>query len=108
MPDPQRIQLRRAKGWRLPENTTKVDRSTALGNPFQVGRDGTQAQCVRLHRALMAGMYCLTCRASIEEQRKHNHAVAEALPRLRGRNLACWCPPGTPCHADTLLELANG
>jgi len=26
---------------------------------------------------------------------------------LRGRNLACWCKPGAPCHADVLLELAN-
>ena len=26
---------------------------------------------------------------------------------LGGHNLACWCKPGTPCHADTLLELAN-
>lgn len=29
------------------------------------------------------------------------------LAELRGRNLACWCRPGTPCHADVLLELAN-
>jgi hypothetical protein len=27
---------------------------------------------------------------------------------LRGRNLACWCPLDQPCHADVLLELANG
>lgn len=26
---------------------------------------------------------------------------------LRGKNLACWCKPGAPCHADVLLELAN-
>lgn len=26
---------------------------------------------------------------------------------LTGRDLACWCPVGTPCHADVLLELAN-
>lgn len=30
------------------------------------------------------------------------------LTPLRGHDLACWCPPGQPCHADTLLELANG
>lgn len=28
--------------------------------------------------------------------------------KLRGRNLACWCPLDAPCHADVLLELANG
>jgi hypothetical protein len=27
--------------------------------------------------------------------------------KLRGKNLACWCPLDQPCHADVLLELAN-
>jgi hypothetical protein len=31
----------------------------------------------------------------------------EAFAALRGRNLACWCKPGEPCHADVLLKLAN-
>ena len=26
---------------------------------------------------------------------------------LAGYNLSCDCPQGQPCHADTLLELAN-
>jgi hypothetical protein len=26
---------------------------------------------------------------------------------LAGKNLACWCKPGEPCHADVLLDLAN-
>lgn len=29
------------------------------------------------------------------------------LAPLRGRDLACFCPIGLPCHADVLLELAN-
>ena len=28
--------------------------------------------------------------------------------QLRGKNLACWCPLDQPCHADVLLEVANG
>lgn len=31
----------------------------------------------------------------------------DAKTLLRGKNLACWCKPGTPCHADVLLEIAN-
>ena len=27
---------------------------------------------------------------------------------LAGKDLACWCPLDQPCHADVLLELANG
>jgi hypothetical protein len=30
------------------------------------------------------------------------------LAALRGKDLACWCPLDQPCHADVLLELANG
>lgn len=30
-----------------------------------------------------------------------------ARQELRGKNLACWCPLGSPCHADVLLEIAN-
>jgi hypothetical protein len=26
---------------------------------------------------------------------------------LGGKNLACWCREGTPCHVDNLLKLAN-
>ena len=29
------------------------------------------------------------------------------LAPLRGRDLACFCAPDEPCHADVLLELAN-
>lgn len=28
--------------------------------------------------------------------------------QLAGRDLACWCHPGDPCHVDVLLEVANG
>ena len=27
--------------------------------------------------------------------------------KLRGKDLACWCPLDQPCHSDVLLELAN-
>ena len=29
------------------------------------------------------------------------------IEALRGKNLACWCKIGDPCHADVLIELAN-
>ena len=35
------------------------------------------------------------------------HGGASSLLPLRGKNLACWCAPGSPCHADVLLALAN-
>lgn len=38
-----------------------------------------------------------------------NQIVAphHVLHELRGKNLACWCALGSPCHADTLLRYAN-
>jgi hypothetical protein len=29
------------------------------------------------------------------------------LEPLRGKDLICFCPLSAPCHADTLLSLAN-
>jgi Domain of unknown function (DUF4326) len=30
-----------------------------------------------------------------------------ARRELAGKDLACWCAPGLPCHADVLLGIAN-
>ncbi len=32
---------------------------------------------------------------------------AQIIEALHGKNIACWCAPRQPCHADVLLELAN-
>jgi hypothetical protein len=72
-----------------------VARPSLWGNPFRLGVDGDRARCVALYRqALTAGRLRFT--------------AAEARRALAGRDLACWCPPGEPCHAEVLLELANG
>jgi hypothetical protein len=45
---------------------------------------------------------------------EYDQPFREAVESLRGRDLACWCPLAdaagnpVPCHADVLLELANG
>jgi len=86
-----RVQLRRAKGWRMPENTVKVSRPSKWGNPFVVGKNGVVdgADAVRRYRAIAVQF------------------PVSGLAELRGSNLACWCRPDQPCHADVLLELAN-
>jgi Domain of unknown function (DUF4326) len=50
----RRVQLRRAKGWRMPANTVKVDRTTLFGNPFSVKEHGHD-RAVALHRAWLTG-----------------------------------------------------
>ena len=39
---------------------------------------------------------------------EHDMPYRERVRRaLAGKDLACWCKPGAPCHADVLLEWAN-
>lgn len=104
---PQRIQRSRAKGSRLPDNTVCVTRPGPWGNPFVVGRDGTAAECVYLYRRLLDGYVCLTVKATTEDQRAAQRQMMDHLDDLKGKNLACFCGIGKPCHADTLLELAS-
>jgi hypothetical protein len=101
-PAPKRVQLSRAKGWRMPPNTVKVDRTTKWGNPFIVGVHGTAAECVDLFTKLMAGYVCMSTN-NFGEQMAYPGTAAE----LAGRDLACWCRLDKPCHADVLLRLAN-
>ena len=101
--EPRRIQLRRSKGWRMPENTVKVDRSTRYGNPFRVGDAGiadVRASIKRFEQALRNGE--LT-RGKVDSPFDPEHLRRA----LRGKNLACWCPLDAPCHADLLLQIAN-
>jgi hypothetical protein len=100
---PRRVLLSRAKGWRMPPNTVKIDRATRWGNPFVIGTDGTREECIALYRRFVAGN-AATRRANVLVARK---LVAEHAHELKGKNLACWCPLDGPCHADVLLELAN-
>jgi len=90
---PVRIQLKRTKGWRIPPDTVKVDRSTKWGNPFNVTKHHDAAEVVREFRSWVIGLL--------------TNGTGYPLAELRGKNLACWCKPGEPCHADVLLELAN-
>jgi len=103
---PQRIQLRRAKGWRMPPNTVKVDRTTKWGNPFVTGRDGTQAECVDLYCKMLKGLICISGGPSYDEQITARHYALDNVESLRGKHVACWCAK-EPCHGSVLLLLAN-
>lgn len=111
---PRRIQLKRTKGWRMPDNTVKVDRSTVWGNPFTI-EDGKEALendrtdvsdtealawCIEVYRDYLKVATGMPNGAG-------RPLAVQASEVLRGKNLACWCKPGAACHADVLLELAN-
>lgn len=73
------------------QDVVYVGAPTKWGNPFVVGRDGNQEECVEMYKA-----YIVT----------HPWIADMAKKELKGKNLECWCSP-KPCHADVLLELAN-
>lgn len=102
---PQRIQRRRTKGWRMPENTIYVGRGSRWGNPHAVGSAGFTSQGVEFEHTHETAVRAY--RYWIKTGLVDAIIARESLDLLRGKNLACWCPLDQPCHADVLLELAN-
>lgn len=114
---PQRIQLRRARGFNLQAISfaanglaaVKVDRTTIWGNPYVVGTHGTTVHCVYLFTLLTAGLFSLGHDFPAQDRffKAFRREAQNGYPSLRARNLACWCRVGTPCHGDVLLQAAN-
>ena len=90
---PKRLQRKRVKGWRKPEGAVCVTRPSRWANPYREADGYSRAEAVALFEA-----YAL----------KRLEAEPGWLEPLRGKDLACTCPPGELCHADVLLRLANG
>ena len=90
---PHRVQYH--SGMVLDKDTIYVGRGSPWGNRFWLSEpkdDKARDTVIRLHRALL-----------LSQLKRNPHF----LDRLKGKNLACWCPLDKKCHADTLLELAN-
>lgn len=111
---PVRIQLSREKGWKMPPNTAKVDRTTHWGNPFRIGERPDRKLLARwMWKLSPRGMSHIT-QSDSEAVKLFSNCIAFddasfhlARKELRGKNLACWCALDRPCHADVLLDLAN-
>lgn len=112
MTQPIRIQLSRAKGWRMPANTVNVARGPGRkwGNPWVIGKN-------RCGRDAFGNYYeekikdAATAVRFFEEMLQielRNYPITDEIRgELRGKNLACWCKLDAPCHADVLLRIAN-
>lgn len=103
---PIRIQRKREKGWRKPENTICVNRGTKWGNPFKIG------EFLNVNNDDGSHTYILITRdLSIEYFRAYITQKIDFggldLTELKGKNLACFCKENEACHAEVLLELAN-
>lgn len=110
---PRRVQLRRTKGWRMPENTVKVDRTTRWGNPhdWRDWRENWPFPSSHMPDAeISRDDWCKGMAVEAFEQDLRDGTIVLPVGELRGKNLACWCREGghpKSCHADVLIELAN-
>jgi len=118
-----RIQRKRTKGWKMPDNTIYVGRPTKFGNPFRLDPDGA-IMYYSMNRAILAPWiyWSVSGGFSIQDilelyekwitgKLEFNGIYKRPLPQvpdieeLRGRDLACWCSLDKPCHVDILIKL---
>lgn len=122
---PKRIQMTRQRPWRADHpDAVIVARPSKWGNPWRVRRGEDDWEITE--RVPDLGETAIEYAGGPDEARAAAVAVFAAVVRdgsgerpvypthdeirreLAGRDLACWCPLDQPCHADVLLELANG
>jgi hypothetical protein len=115
---PRRMPLSRRRGFNLQAASQalnglaakRVTRPGPWGNPFTIedtarryGLDGEAAQAKAVE---LCGQWL---RGKLDRSLSPGDPPSREVIRagLAGYNLACWCKPGTPCHADVLIEIAN-
>lgn len=119
MTDPVRLRLSRAKGFDLQAHSLAMNglaalhvaRPTKWGNPWSIRQDRSGAWLVDGPGAPIGGLQCGNEEGArlvaVKAVRMLFEPKPEALAKLRGKNLACWCKLDAPCHADVLIEIAN-
>ena len=109
---PVRLELSRRKGFNLQAlslatnglPSVNVSRPGRFGNPFVVGQP---VSALSGGPVLDAAEAVALFRSELMLSLANNDYALDNLLTLRGKNLACWCSLGSPCHADVLLEFAN-
>ena len=98
----------------MPPNTVSVTRPGRWGNPYTVagareaGYRGTDEELAQWSVDLFRRdwKHALEC-AKRDRTPPMPWGKPIYLGPLKGKNLACFCKPGAPCHADVLLQIAN-
>lgn len=134
---PVRVQRKRVKGWKMPENTVYVGRGSRWGNPFRVIQYSDKKWAIKTDGSdKCSEILTKHCHAVYDTKREavidaikcydfwllpYSHkegsmmdfyqsmaVMDDALLSLKGKHLACWCRLDEQCHADLLLKLVNG
>lgn len=114
---PVRVQRKRTKGWRMPDNAVYVGRPSIWGNPYSLEHEGKTTWHLYGFGVYLSSF---TSRTGMEARAEAVRRLQELMGKerapwdeemiraeLAGKDLACWCPLDQPCHADVLLEVAN-
>lgn len=115
----KRIQRKRTKGWKMPENAKYVGRPTKWGNPFKLTPDG----CILYYKTgkLIGSPWCYWSATGGFEvkdvvelyghwldgklQKDHPYLpTPPSIDELKGKDLACFCSLSSPCHVDAILD----
>ena len=86
----------------MPENCVSVARPGIFGNPFTL-QMGSREWALREFSVWLNGDTVNRWPELIERREK----LLARLPELKGKDVACFCAEGQPCHGDYLIELAN-
>ena len=68
-----------------------VGRPSVWGNPYKIGVDGNREEVIQLYRQYL-----------------QESGLSGKATELRGSTLRCHCRDDQACHADVLIELAEG
>lgn len=118
---PERVVRRRSAGWKGPENTTYIDRTSRWGNPWGAKPERVPGLGRRYaitgpgigHRSLLitdqvdAHRFVITRYFNALTRNQLAFTVADMRAELAGRNLGCFCGIELPCHVDVSLLIVN-
>ena len=134
MNKPVRIQLNRIKGFNLQEHSKTlngldaivVSRPSKFGNPFKDIDDMVYVDAIHKRKILDRWVFYAMITDSVNSVSMfrdmfyniNSHQVDDSIYQrfrymrdrirdLENKNLACFCPLNTKCHADILLNFIN-
>lgn len=86
----------------MPPNTVYVGRPTKYGNPFNWQGYPKDAGTPEWAKGVAVDLF-----KDWIWKKEQEWLRVDIETNLQGKNLACWCAEGGPCHVDVVLQIAN-
>lgn len=120
----KRIQRKRTKGWKMPQNAIYVGRPSKWGNPIKLVGDCIYIDASHRRKILSPWVFYNvgdiddvlhlywhiihgTQFTNVDLQYWSDKFKENDIEELRGKDLACFCSLKEKCHADLLIELLD-